>query len=353
MIHFKAKVSSFLFALATPLLFTATAAQASPDRIGNGGGVWVCESSTHEVFDILFMDVFEARREYQLNLAETDAQPTALVKEKEVWIQKFMPNQSDIVKYIDYVEPNITWIDDVINFIPDGANKISPHPSLCKQGDWKAVQLVNFTDDFRVLVRRDLFQSPYMSNLEKAAVYLHEGIYSYLREKYHDTTSVRARAIVGFLLSDLPDQQKLERIQKILADDVQTPAPEPVPQTWICGLRPDSSSPVYIAEDRQKEIAQTKAVENCLTGQRPPGFPIGFPFPGPQMNCKADLVFCEAVASQVKSKWCVITIRGIQDKSYKGYGRTNLEAQKETSNMCMASEGDSHDCKSTYSMQCN
>ncbi|MGZ3749436.1 MAG: hypothetical protein ACXVCD_19020 [Pseudobdellovibrionaceae bacterium] len=334
-------------------------AQASPDRIGNGGGVWVCEDSHHTVYDIMFMAVFEARREYQLNLPEVQHAPLDTVQLQKKWIEKFLNDPHNIIKHIEYVEKNITWIDDVINLIPDGANKISPHPSTCKQGDWNAVQLVNFTDDFRILVRRELFDSPFMSNLEKAAVYLHEGIYSYLRTEFSDTNSVRARAIVGFLLSNLPDNEKLVRIQKVLKQVVDNPEPQPT-TSWMCGIKPDTYTALYVYEAPSADKAREGALNACIKGENPmehiPGLP-GFPqFPGgdfgPQSKCKENKIYCEAITSSKKSKNCTLTtIFG--NKTYTGTGRSQLEAQKEAISLCLATEGDEHRCYDPSQIVCN
>jgi hypothetical protein len=375
-------LKSVLFSLVAFTTLASLPVRAMPDRIGNGGGVWVCEDAAHTMYDIMFMDVFEARREYQLNLPETQVAPADLVQTQKAWIQQFLKDPHTLIKNIEYVEKNVTWIDDVINLIPDGANKISPHPSTCKQGDWVPVQLVNFTDDFRVLVRRELFDSPMMSNLEKAAVYLHEGIYSYLRTEFGDTTSVRARAIVGFLLSDLGDADKLARIQKVL--DQKEPAPAPTPAgSFICGIKPDTYTALYIHEAATAEAAKKAVIQDCIDGENPfshflgpgfpgvpsapggtppeappgfPGFPGGGGFPGgdftPARNCKENKVLCEAVTSSAKTKTCTLTSRFINTQVYTGTGRTSLEAQKESITACLAREGSESTCYDASNMNC-
>ncbi|MGZ5278628.1 MAG: hypothetical protein ACXWC9_01720 [Pseudobdellovibrionaceae bacterium] len=349
-----------LFLTIVSLFSTAPFAFAA-DKIGNGGGVWVCQGSNLQVHDIMFMDVFEARREYQLTLPEQSISDLQIVKNQKAWIEKFLQNPRQITKYIDYVEEkNIIWIEDIINLIPDAANKITPHPSTCKQGEWVATQLVNFTEDFRILIRRDLFESPFMSNLEKAAVYLHEGIYSYLRSEFGDSTSVRARAIVGHLLSNLPDQDKVFEIQKIL-NQKPPDLEEPTTQSWICGIKPDSRSALYIFEAQTTKKATEEVIKACIAGERPPGvdFPgmpgmPGFPNDdyGPQRNCQEHRVICEAVTSSAKNKTCSFET-SFGNKTYSGTGRTELEAQKAAMTRCLAIEGSTSTCYSNSNMTCN
>lgn len=324
-------------------------ASAAPDKFGNGGGVWSCEGSSSELFDMMFMDVFEARREYQLIVPETAGEHLAYVQEKKAWIQKNLPQGIQINKHIEYVEKNITWIDDIIVSIPDAANKITPHPSLCKQGEWKPVQLVNFTDDFRILIRRELFESPLLTNMERGAVYLHEGIYSFLRSEFNDSTSVRTRAIVGFVISDLSDSEKVQRINKVLGQEPVNPDPEE--HGYVCGIRPGHVGHLYLGEKKTEAEARTAALEECIKGER-----IDFLFPGvgygPERECIASKVGCEEIKTSEKKYSC-----SFKDffgrKEFKGQGRTRLEAQKDSINSCYVNGEDEHTCSRLDSMTCH
>ncbi|MGZ3773586.1 MAG: hypothetical protein ACXVCN_07730, partial [Bdellovibrio sp.] len=319
----------------------------------NGGGVWSCEAPNGELIKLMFMDIFEARREYQLNVPEVTADHLSVVQSQKEWLQNKLTAGSKIQEHIEYVEKNITWIDDIIVSIPDAANKITPHPSLCKQGKWVPVQLVNFTDDFRILVRKEIFNSPLLTEMERAAVYLHEGIYSYMRTEFGDTTSVRTRAIVGVLFSDLNDNEKVERVEKILKQQNGEPSSEKPAEGFICGLKPNSYSALYTAEAKEETKARTEVVESCKKGQNPfpPGFPGGISLPGPGMECKDIKVSCEKIMTQEKRKTCNISI-SFRDKVYTGKGRTQLEAQKEAIAQCLVSEGSESTCYQSDSMNC-
>jgi hypothetical protein len=342
--------------ICSSILMTSSFALAA-DKIGNGGGVWVCQDSKLQIYDIMFMDVYEAPREYQdVHLPESSSAPADIVQNQKIWIEKFLDKGQEINKNIEYVEKNITWIDAIISSIPDAANKIIPYPWDCKQGDWVATQLVNFTDDGRVLVRRDLFDSPFMSNLEKAAVYLHEGIYSYMRSEYGDTTSVRTRAIVGYLLSDLPDQEKQTHIANVISQAQPDPV-DPPATGWMCGVKPETSSPLYTFEAATAQKATEGVIQACKEGENhmPGGIP-GFPgFPGggfgPPNNCKETNVLCEPITSSAKKKTC--SIRVSFDKVFTGTGRTQLEAQKDASAQCSTSLGSSYTCNDYSNLSCH
>ncbi len=332
-------------------LFFFGASAFAGDKIGNGGGVWACQDPQLEIYDIHFMDVFEARREYKLTLPETNLAPLEKVQEVKAWIAKSLAQYNKINQHIDYVEKNITWIQDVLTTIPDAANKTIPHPSTCKQGQWAAVQLVNFTDDFRILVRQDIFDSAYMSSLERAAVYLHEGVYSFMRTEYGDTNSVRSRAIVGALLSSLPTDEKVAFIDKQIHQQQPDPT-EPVNSGWICGLRPSRYSTLYLGEGVTEQKATDAAIATCVKAETPniPGVPPGMPmpWPGPGNECQASKVLCEAFTAGAKKKECTL-IRN--NKSFRGTGRTTLEAQKEAVTQCLAQTNDTF-CNSVDDMTC-
>jgi len=341
-------ISPFVLMMAFFSLISDPASAA--DKIGNGGGVWVCQGPALEVFDIMFMDVFEARREYQLTLPESQESDLQIVQAQKKWIETFLQEPRKIVKHVEYVEKNITWIEDIINLIPDAASKITPHPSTCKEGEWTAVQLVNFTEDFRILVRRELFESKLMSNLERAAVYMHEGIYSYLRSEFGDSTSVRARAIVGFLLSNLSNEEKVSRIQKVLKQEPPIPD-QPVTKGWICGIKPERHSALYISEGTTAKQATEGALNQCKKGENPmPDFP-GMPG-GPPSSCRENKILCEAFTSSEKSKKCQISFDHISSKVYPGLGRTRLEAQSEAMTQCLVSEGSGFECYRPDNMTC-
>ena len=346
--------------IALILSLSAIAAVAG-DRIGNGGGVWACEGPQKEIYDYMFMDVFEARREYQLTLPELQVSATQFLKTQKAWILTSLPQGQKIVQHIEYVEKNITWIDDIINSIPDAANKISPHPSTCKQGEWKAVQLVNFTDDFRVLVRREIFESPLLTDLERVAVYVHEGVYSYLRSEYSDSNSVRARAIVAVVLSDLKSEDKTARILKVLN---QTPAIDPPtpPASWMCGLKPQRFSPLYVGEGLTEAKAKETTLQICKKGESAtaglPGVPDipGFPNPGPDdfgpaRECRVEKILCEPILSQEKKITCEMP-DFFDRRKFIGKGRTTLEAQSETMKQCLAYGGSESSCYDASAMEC-
>lgn len=362
----KAFISS-LFATVS-LCFYGVLATAAPDRIGNGGVVWSCETSDGEILDLMFMDIYEARRLHKLTVPETNEDPLVTVQKQKGWVQNFLPNFIDINDHIFYVERNINWIDEVLVDIPDAANLVIPHPSTCpKPGKWQAVQMVNFTDQNDIYIRKSLFESPLMTDVERAAVYLHEGIYSYLRTEFKDKDSKRTRKIVGLLLSNEKDSDKVSRILAELKQGQRPPPPPEEPKSgFICGIKPGQHTALYTAESDNEKEAKAKAVQECKVGENPfgndngignPGFPFFPGFPGgehPRLReCRENRVLCEPITTSQKVVTCVLP-DFFDRKEFKGQGRTSLEAQKESMTRCLASEGASNSsCFNFRKMRCN
>ncbi len=353
-------LSSMLIAV---VFFSFSQTLMAADKIGNGGGVWACQSADQTIQDLMFIDIYEARREFLLTVPEISVTYLAGVQNQKNWILAKMPQLAQgLIPHIDYVEKNITWIEEILTDIPDVSNKVSPHPSTCKGGSWKTMQMVNFTDDFRVLVRRELFDSPLLTEMERAAVYLHEGLYSYLRTEFGDQSSVRTRQIVGILFAELPDSEKITRIEAVLKGSVDVIVP-PAGLGWICGLRFDVHSNFYTAEAVNKANAIQAVVELCQKGENPFGMsggegftleqilPFPFPIPGPGLECRENKVVCEEITTNEKNKKC--QKNDFFDKeTYTGFGKTFLEAQKDMINQCLIHSGDTSGCKSINKMVC-
>lgn len=218
-----------------------------------------------------------------------------------------------------------------------------------------------------------------MSELERSAVYFHEGIYSYLRTEFGDTDSKRARKMVGYLFSNLDDTQKSLKLMKIFEDPNNV---NPIdPKGWVCGVRPGSFKPLYIFEALTKSLATKGAVEACKKGEDPfhghagnpgdpsnlpgfpggppegfPGFPGGLPgsqFPGgPGADCKEDLTVCEEILTTKDVFVCELSGFSIV---YVGKANTLLAAQKNAEKQCFINgesyatcqDGKKITCKST------
>jgi hypothetical protein len=358
------------------LSFFTEIVKAVPDKFGNGGAVWSCETQNADIMDLMLIDIDEARRELKLNVPETTMNHIPYLQEKKEWIKKNLSFQFVLMPHIEYVEQNINWIEGEMILVPDIKNVSKPSPALCKGGRWEARTVVNFGDDGRVLAAKELFDSPFLTEMERTALYLHEGVYSYMRTEYGDQDSLRSRKIVGYIMSDKADAVKIENINKILSITNPNPTPAPQPQVsgYICGIRPGTFRPLYIAEKKTEAEARTATLKSCVDGEKIgfpfpfdiPGAPPGFPgFPGgdggggvgggfgPERDCKDTRVTCEAFSSSSQKYTCEIKDGFGNERVYVGTGRTMLEAQKKAGDKCVAGGSGDSTCYDSRDMDCS
>jgi hypothetical protein len=339
-----------------------------PDKVGNGGGVWTCEDPARKVYQILFRDTFEARSQFGLTLPDLKIPVEDAIKTWKLWIDVNLPDHAQISAEIDAAEKMIQWTDDELTVIDDAFEKLKPHALRCPEGKWEPRQLANYTEEGYLLISREYFFSPLFTDLDRAALFIHEGVYTYLRARDGDQNSVRARRIVGYVLSDLPDAEKVSKILEVIGqgggvddggdDDDVEPA-----NGYICGLKPGEHNALYISEAVKEADARAAVIKACKDGENPfknhPGMGgdgLGFPDfgqdIGPGSECKEVKVRCEPFTSAVKSVTCKY-MAGFHEKVwYEGKGRTALEAQHDAINRCMTATGDEHGCYRGEQLTC-
>lgn len=176
-------------------------------RVGNGGGGWRCFKNQETVW-IKSLDLFEAIYEHNLKLEEHfDDQTRALLTK---YLERIEGLDHDFARNLrgelELFEKNKHYVSKVyLENTNDSFARIYPGQELCAGGQIEYVQIINYTQEGRVLIQQDFWQQ--LSSLDKVALYLHELIYAHLREKFDEKDSIRTRKLVGLILSDIPDQE--------------------------------------------------------------------------------------------------------------------------------------------------
>lgn len=338
----------FLVLLAAVFALNASAKTKKPDKVGNGGAVWICQMPNGEIKEIFLRDIFEAQAQHGLTVNDISVPFGEEVQTKKRWIERYLPNELRMMELITYVEQKAKLVEAELTFIDDGLEKLSPLAMYCAGGQWVPKQLANFPDETHedVYIRKDLFESPLFSEVERAALYIHEGVYAYLRERNDDTNSSRARKITGLLFAVLPDEEKAARIMEVLGaagpvDDGGDDDGNVEVSGYLCGLTPGHFSPMYLGEGKTEDEAKTALIAACEAGEKPnfPGMEDGF---GdgmfiPPNECKKTNPICEPFTSTQKTVSCTIEL--LSDDQFTGVGRTPLEAQYEAKNRCFNDVG--------------
>lgn len=205
-------------------MLTSTVALAGT-RVGNGGAGWLCRNhGTMTPRWLKLVDLFEADAEYGLQvLPMTESDPWRILEAKLEFIRLHVPRLALTVDR-HYLEQAIHElpIGTELAIIHDGVIRVRPSPTTCIDGYLYYFQLANFTDDGRLLLNGEMWNSPVFQSLDRGALLVHEIVYKSLRDHDGDKDSTRARAIVGLLFSNLEMTELNTRIEAIL----NTPANE-------------------------------------------------------------------------------------------------------------------------------
>lgn len=199
-------------------LFAGTVAAFAQDKIGNGGGLWACVAQDNTVTKGMLVDLYEARSEFGLRLiASAESDPLAIVHERADFIKKYWPEMNqEWALVLEMVLAKLQFVDGPLEEVHDSFYRTMPAASEGCASGWRYTQFANFTNLGPVLVSRSLWDNASIPPLNKAALIWHEVIYRWLRDAQNEKDSIRTRAVVGFLFSDLPIEILKQRVQDIL-----------------------------------------------------------------------------------------------------------------------------------------
>ena len=210
MVNLKKTVrTALLSACAACMMMTAHPSMSHAiDKIGNGGGAWVCREANGTIRWSKLVDLFEATDEFGLTLAQYPGSVKDVVDLIQLRVFRTDVNlYQALTPYVDklgYLSPNppqVIFTDDVLQTIDDSLFRLKPSPRRCEGGLVAYEQTVNYKNDGLILVQSELFNSLPIS--DKAALIFHEALYKYRRDTVGDTNSVATRRIVGLVFSTL------------------------------------------------------------------------------------------------------------------------------------------------------
>lgn len=289
------------------------------DKVGNGGGLWVC-SSNRELQKALLIDLYEAEEEFGLSLISyLEADPMKIVRERSEFIRLELAAYSAAWNRILAESlSKIRMINSELIVVDDALFRVKPPKNSCDQ-EWQYVQFANYTNQNQILIRKDLWESPKIAASHKAALIWHEVIYKWLREHYRDSNSVRARQIVGLLFSTLPASVIQDQVAKILTQIQPSPEPLPEAKLWICMVNNKHTSTYFAGRGTSQMAAKSQALNNCQTAEE------GF-------FCSKKIE-CEEIVKSHNQHFCQIENRHI-GQVYWGEGRSPLEAEFNARSRC-------------------
>lgn len=243
------------------------------DKVGNGGGLWACMAPNQTLLKGMLVDLYEADVEFGLKqIVTAETNPINIAKERETYVMNSLPPvyargwaraMVDVMGKLRMVNAELEKVDDALF-------RMRPHSSTCVGGTWSYVQFANFTHLGHILVREDLWNSPVIASVDKAALLWHEAIYSWLRKTAGDKDSVRTRQIVGIIFSQLSAQEMAAEIDIVLrqsTNPTEPPpptTPPPAPRTmWVCEMLNRMNQKWYGGYGLSEPIAAAASLEAC------------------------------------------------------------------------------------------
>jgi formylglycine-generating enzyme required for sulfatase activity len=202
-------------------LTASQSAVAKEGGIGNGGGTWVCQNndSLGTIRWAKLVDLYEGRTEFSRSIPEVKNLDSDQIVD-QIMVRRLFPISEDLYKSIndelETVKSNLVMVNADLQIVDDALYRIRPMKTECLGGTISYVQLANYTDYGKILIQENLFQDPHLSETDKAALMIHEAVYAFLRDRYSDKTSVRARKLVGLLFSTINQESLKKEIEKLL-----------------------------------------------------------------------------------------------------------------------------------------
>ncbi|WP_408096560.1 hypothetical protein ACJVC5_16095 [Peredibacter sp. HCB2-198] len=181
---------------------------------GNGGYSIVCRDSNYQITSAELLDTYEGRLLFKKNYAVELNSVEELVKVAQERVRKYVLFASKLNKEINLIEKNLI-------FIPEGHELESTDdafPVIKKKG-CEFEQLANYTEAGEVFVSQEIYN--HLDNVNKAALILHEAIYSIRRKALGETTSQNTRRLVSQLMATNPDWSV---IGKHIMESLQQPS---------------------------------------------------------------------------------------------------------------------------------
>lgn len=184
-------------------LLTLSLSAIAGDK-GNGGYSVVCRDNLGQITSAELLDIYEGRVIYKKNYAVELNTVDDLINIAKSRVANYAAFANKLNRELKLVNENII-------FIPAG-NELEPtddaFPPIKKQG-CKFEQLANYQDSGELLISQEIFD--HLDNVNKAALFIHEAVYSYRRKALGETTSQNSRKLVAQIMAKNPDANAIDR----------------------------------------------------------------------------------------------------------------------------------------------
>lgn len=318
------------------VFFSASAAFANGYSVGNGGVIWACAGASGVLDAGMLSDLYEAREQHRWTVIDDPGgDPFVLYERRKTWLKQALPDMfAALEKRFEYVETHRVFVNAELLPTLDYNNVIKPEASQCPRGSWRAVNIANFREeDQQVLIRSELWNSPNLPTLDKAALLFHEAVYYWMRTYYGSTNSDKSRRLTGLLFSRLEPEEMKREIVRLLGA-----LPENPDGKFVCTMRNTRRNQVYVAYG---ETSSDTALTVRMRCQDDPE----------AQWCARGTLQCEAVTGPVRHRCVSENLR--THRLFTGRGRNLVEARFNAHMACyVGSQGQAQSCPDEEFMEC-
>lgn len=264
------------------LLFGSLGAWAQSDKggVGNGGGVHWCPGKAPEMYDL-----YEGKRRFKLKIEDDGSSYEEIIKRSLRKLEN-ATLANEIQNEIDYLET------EGFSFETSLKLKLVPDANiLMTDENCEYRQLANWDDETgTVFIKNEYYEQ--MDDFNRAALTLHESIYSVLRKRLNASNSDRSRKLVAQLMSSSFNREKsLLGIEK--AKDTKTNArPEGID---VLETKDGVVVNVYVANMKIPEVLKGNAKVRFSV----PGIDEAFFFSGIYEDETRDLLY-QSLSGKIK-----------------------------------------------------
>lgn len=200
------------------LISTSVFAQGEGTHSGNGGLAYVCRDSNQQITEARLLDLWEPEKtllssDFTTSVEEQIKKALAKVSDDN---EVFKLSQRQLLKYAIAIAKNDrSFVSKSIPLSNDALPAYRPAFGCA----FEQVALYGFdyeTRDWVLKISKEIYDHPKFSNTDRAALWLHEAMYSLDRQFNSAKDSRNARSAVADLLSDNPTLINGDLIDSIL-----------------------------------------------------------------------------------------------------------------------------------------
>jgi hypothetical protein len=172
------------------------------DRVGNGGFAHVCRDAKGLITSARLLDLWEAE---SLGAYASNRPVEAQIEEALRKLKDFSPNAYRVAGYeYDQLKIATVKVNHPLSKTEDAFPPYEPGPGCSYEQVARFEPVLTETGTSGLRINSEIYDSPFFTNSDRAALYIHEALYFMDRHRTGATNSQRARTLTGHLLSASP-----------------------------------------------------------------------------------------------------------------------------------------------------